>query len=149
MYDFVDQPVERLCNGGRFLLWAMRGWAGATAQGDCPPLTLMKGFDGVGALSALPSFHTAMTLLDRHAWGPLDCAAMGHPAIDEGEAILLCLWRESARGNPAAACATLELLASRPSALPVAEAMASASRALAEAGFELSDLSHQPLKEEK
>jgi len=25
MYAFVDRPVESLCDGGRFLLWAMRG----------------------------------------------------------------------------------------------------------------------------
>src|SRR3546814_17316622 len=63
MYAFVDRPVESLCNGGRFLLWAMRAWVSAAERGRCPPRMLHRGFAAVNAAGALPDFHIAMALL--------------------------------------------------------------------------------------
>src|SRR3546814_8813655 len=67
MYAFVDRPVESLCNGGRFLLWAMRAWVSAAERGRCPPRMLHRGFAAVNAAGALPDFHIAMALLGGEA----------------------------------------------------------------------------------
>lgn len=149
MYAFIDQPVERLCNGGRFVLWAMRGWTGAMAGGACPQDMLAKGFAGVGAASALPHFHTAMLLIDRHCQHALIPAPMGCCTVGESEAILIRLWRDVARGDLGATCGTLALLMPETRTAPIVESMIAAARTLAAAGFDLAELSHRTLKEEK
>ena len=55
MYAFIDRPVSNLCNGGRFLLWAMRGWVHACEHGRCPPRVLHRGFAAVDVQGALVS----------------------------------------------------------------------------------------------
>ena len=37
MYDLIDRPVMQLAPGGRFLVWAMRGWIQSATRGHCPP----------------------------------------------------------------------------------------------------------------
>ncbi len=32
MYDLVDQRVDRLSQGSRFILWAMRNWTKAVGE---------------------------------------------------------------------------------------------------------------------
>lgn len=77
MYDFIDRPVESLDNSGRFILWAMRGWVRAAAQGTCPPAALRRGFAHVNALAALPDFHVALALLNADARETLALAPIG------------------------------------------------------------------------
>lgn len=148
MYAFVDRPVESLANGGRFLLWAMRGWTQAAGAGDCPPRALRRGFAGMHALTALPDFHVAMALFAHDARDTLVLAPVSCRTIAEDEAILLGLWRDVAHERTRAARATLALLVEPASAGPLANAMAAATMRLGAAGIDLeylvpSDLNHQ------
>ncbi len=140
MYAFVDRPVYGLCNSGRFLLWAMRGWVHAAERGQCPPHTLYRGFAAVDAIGALPDFHVAMALLGSDAARTLFLAPTPCLQISEDEAILLGLWRDFSVGGGANARATLALLAQEGSIGPIARAMGATIDRLAAAGFDMSDL---------
>ena len=140
MYAFVDRPVESLCNSGRFLLWAMRGWTQAAERGLCPPRLLYRGFAAVDAQGALPDFHVAMALLGSDAAETLFLAPMPCPQISEHEAILLGLWRDFSVGSTANLRATLALLAEGESVRPIANAMSATTGRLVAAGFDMSAL---------
>jgi hypothetical protein len=140
MYAFIDRPVESLCNGGRFLLWAMRGWIHAAERGRCPPQVLHRGFTALDATSALPDFHVAMALFASDAARTLLLAPLPCLQISEDEAILLGLWRDFSLGSSANACATLALLAEGDSVGPIAKAMGAAVDRLVAAGFDMSAL---------
>jgi hypothetical protein len=137
MYAFVDRPVESLCNGGRFLLWAMRGWVAAAERGQCPPQMLHRGFAAVDAAGALPDFHVAMALLGSDAVQTLLLAPMPCLWISEDEAILLGLWRDISLGDGANTRATLAFLAEGGSVGPIASAMRAAIDRLVAAGFDM------------
>lgn len=140
MYAFVDRPVESLCNGGRFLLWAMRGWVAAAERGECPARALRPGFAAVDATVALSDFHLAMAMLAGDAVEILVLAPMPCLQISEDEAILLGLWRDFSLGDAANAHATLAMLAEGESAGPIAKAMGTAVDRLVTAGFDMSAL---------
>ena len=137
MYAFVDRPVESLCNSGRFLLWAMRGWVAAAARGRCPPQTLHRGFAAVNAAGALPDFYVAMALIGGDAVKTLALTPMPCLQISEDEAILLGLWRDISLGGVTTARATLALLAEGDSVGPIAKAMGAAVDRLVAAGFDM------------
>ena len=148
MYAFVDRPVQDLRNSGRFLLWAMRGWADAARRGRCPRRALHRGFLCVRAGDMLPDFHVAMALIGGDTLAPIALAPLPCTRIAESEAILLGLWRDLAEGDAARARATLALFVGRGSVTPVATAMSTALTALAAAGFHLSDLSSHASQQE-
>ncbi len=149
MYDFVDQPVDRLSNGGRFLLWAMRGWSHARAQGACPPVALTKGFAGIDALSALPEFNMVMALLNRDALEQLAIQPMRCARIGEDEAILSGLWRDAALGRTERVEATLALLVEDHAVTAISlAAMATVAR-LAAAGLDPAGPAYETHKETK
>lgn len=138
MYAFVDRPVESLCNSGRFLLWAMRGWVQAAERGQCPPQLLCRGFTATRAAEALPDFHIAMALLGGDMTRTLLLAPMPSRQVSEDEAILLGLWRDfSLEGATTTARATLALLAAEASVGPIAKAMGAALARLTAAGFDM------------
>jgi len=140
MYAFVDRPVESLCDGGRFLLWAMRGWTLSAARGRCPPQALHRGFAGLGAAPALPDFHVALALLASDTRTPLVLKPMACPRIGEDEAVLLGLWRAVGAGDAAGARATLALLVADTAAGPILAALTAAAARLDAAGYDLSGL---------
>jgi hypothetical protein len=140
MYAFVDRPVDSLCNGGRFLLWAMRGWVAAAERGQCPPQHLHRGFVAVNAAGALPDFHVAMAFFGSDAVETLRLAPVPCLQISEDEAILLGLWRDISLGDVTNARATLALLAEGDSVGPIAKAMGAAIDRLVAAGFDMSAL---------
>ena len=140
MYAFVDRPVESLSNGGRFLLWAMRGWVQAAERGRCPPQALHLGFAAVDARNVLPDFHVAMALLGSDAVEALLLAPMSCTQISEHEAILLGLWRDFSLESHANARATLALLAEADSVGPIARAMGTTIDRLVAVGFDMSTL---------
>lgn len=111
MYSFVDQPVQRLSQGSRFVLWAMRSWMKAVSDGTCPPRALARNFHGMGAQRALSPFHVAMSFLNAHARESIVILPVNRLRISEDEAILLALWRDAlgAATRPARD-ATLNLL---------------------------------------
>ena len=149
MYAFVDQPVESLCNGGRFLLWAMRGWVSAAERGRCPPQLLHRGFAAVRAQNGLPDFHVAMALIGSDAVETLLLAPMPCLQISEDEAILLGLWRDFSLEDAANARATLALLARGDCAGPIAKAMGAATDRLVAAGFDMSALAAGTMKHQE
>lgn len=109
MYDLIDRPVALLAPGGRFLLWAMRGWIQSATRGTCPPGALAPAFARHGVLPALPHLHMLLVELNRSAtrrvaFAPLACATIG-----DDEAVMLQVCRDATQ-NPPRARATLELL---------------------------------------
>ncbi|MBL9069705.1 MAG: hypothetical protein JNM03_06880 [Sphingopyxis sp.] len=136
MYAYVDRTVESLSNCGRFLLWAMRGWVRAAAAGTCPPAALHRGFAHVRATAALPDFHVAMALLASDSRETIALAPIDHTHIAEDEALLLSLWRTSARSDLDAVSATLALFVADETAQPVAKAFGAVAAALTAAGFD-------------
>ncbi|MFT4026622.1 MAG: hypothetical protein QM676_07470 [Novosphingobium sp.] len=136
MYDFVDQPVERLCNGGRFLLWAMRGWSHAKGRSACAPIALARGFTGVDALAALNDFNAVMALLNRDALETLQFSPMGCARIAEDEAILSNLWRDAALGRRDRVEATLGLLVEEQTVAQITLAVTATVAKLAAAGLD-------------
>ena len=149
MYAFVDRRVDSLCNSGRFLLWAMRGWVCAAERGQCPPQRLHRGFVAVNAGGALPDFHVAMALIGSDAVETLLLAPMPCLQISEDEAILLGLWRDFSLGSTANARATLALLAEGDSVGPIAKAMDAAIDRLVAAGFDMSALAAGTMKHQE
>jgi hypothetical protein len=109
VYDFVDRPVAALGSGGRFILWAMRGWIHAASHGNCPPGALAPAFARHSVLPALPHLHTMMAELNRRARGQIAFAPLAHCRIGEDEAVMLQTCRD-ADGMPLRAEKTLELL---------------------------------------
>lgn len=95
MYDLVDQRVDRLSQGSRFVLWAMRNWTQAMTEGRCPPTVLAPSFAGMGALAALNGVHLALAFLNSHASAKLAMEPNACLHIGEHEAILLTLWADS------------------------------------------------------
>lgn len=146
MYAFVDRPVESLGNGGRFLLWAMRGWVGAAGRGECAPRALHRGFAAVNARLALPDFHVAMALLASDGHECLSLAPMPCACIAEDEAVLIALWSDAASGDDCRLRATLAMLVEPDGVGPIVRAMTSAAQAFVTAGFELFSPSSPPFK---
>lgn len=109
MYDFVDRPVARLGAGGRFLLWAMRGWIHAAIGGQCPPGAIAPAFARHGVLPALPHLHSFLAELNRRATRKISFSPLAHDRIGDDEAVLLQLCRDAGE-NPPRARATLALL---------------------------------------
>ncbi len=109
MYDLIDQPVARLAPGGRFLLWAMRGWIQSANKGHCPPGALAPAFAKHGVLPALPPFHMLLADLNRRAVREIGFAPLACSMIGDDEAVLLQLCRD-ALVHPSRARATIELL---------------------------------------
>ena len=149
MYIYLDQPVGRLANGERFLLWGMRGWSHSMEKGMCAPMALCRGFTAVNALAALPDFHLAMALLNRDALVQLRLAPMEYARIMEDEAILLGLWRDIALGNFDHMRETLAFLVDDDVLNAVARAMTTVMAKFIAAGLDMSDLARESLKEEK
>ncbi len=109
MYEFVDRPVARLGPGGRFVLWAMRGWIHAAGNGRCPPGALAPAFARHGVLPALPHVHTLLAELNRRARRKIAFAPLAHCTIGDDEAVLLQISHD-ADACPSRARATLSLL---------------------------------------
>ncbi|WBO21511.1 hypothetical protein [Sphingomonas abietis] len=134
MYDLIDRPVALLAPGGRFMLWAMRGWIQSATKGHCPPGALAPAFARHGALPALPHFHMLLAELNHRAirqiaFSPLPCGLIG-----EDEAVLLQLCRDAC-DNPPHARATLELLLEEEAVGTAFGALLSATTKLKEVGL--------------
>ena len=147
MYEFVDRPVDSLCNGGRFTLWAMRQWARASTWGVYQPAALKDGFAGMGVLDALDDFARAMARLDRDARNKLQLAPMACRRICEHEAVLIALWRDASHGTTARLDATLSLLVHPTATSVLASAMRACAAAFAASGLPLNGTAPQAQKE--
>jgi hypothetical protein len=109
MYDLIDRPVAQLAPGGRFLLWAMRGWIQAATKGNCPPGALAPAFARHGVLPALPHLHIVLAELNRRATRQIAFAPLACQFVGDDEAVLLQICRDTV-ASPARARATLAML---------------------------------------
>jgi hypothetical protein len=134
MYDFLDRPLGRLAPGGRFLLYAARGWIHAATAGGCPPGMLAPAFARHGVLAALPHFHTLLAELNRRALAQISFAPLGHARIAEDEAIFLQLCRDASAAPPRAR-ATLALLVEEEAVSPAFVALLAAMARLGDGGL--------------
>lgn len=141
MYQFVDRPVVALGRGGKFLLWAMRGWMQAMQAQRCPPGMLAPAFARHGALAALPHLHQLMTELNRAARQDVSLRTLRACTIGDDEAVLLQLWSDAQR-DPPRAQATLALLVDGDAAGSAFAALLAAATCLGEAG--LDDIAAMP-----
>ena len=134
MYQFVDQPTNRLSRGSQLVLWAMRGWTRQLNSGLCPPAALTPGFQRLGIIEALPPFHKMMVLLNHHAAGNFVFRCLAASAIGEDEAVLLRVWQDVATGQVANAEATLGMIADENVAKTITKSMVSASNVFSTKG---------------
>lgn len=134
MYDFLDRPLVRLGPGGRFLLYAARGWIHAATAGSCPPGTLAPAFARHRVLPALPHVHTLLAELNRKALHEIAFAPLGHCRIVEDEAIFLQLCRDAGLA-PQRARATLALMMEEKAVSTAFVALIAAMARLADGGL--------------
>lgn len=97
MYHFLDRATASLDLGGRFIVWAARGWVQAVSRRQCPCNALAAGFERWNAGEALQSFSMAMAILHCEAGEPLYFHAPGHPRLSDDEALLLGLFEQAPR----------------------------------------------------
>jgi hypothetical protein len=147
MYAFIDRHPDTLARTSRFLLWAMRGWAHAHVNKACAPMSLYRGFSGLGAATALSDFHITMILLNGDALERLTLAPMSCGRVREDEAVLLALWRGVGREDSALVGGTLERLVRQEAVRPVARAMAACGTQLVMAGFDLLETGTQKIED--
>lgn len=135
MYDFIDQRVTILDNGGRFLIWSMRNWVTALGQRQCPPNAIGPAFAKWRMIAALPHFHMAMILLSRESlmtlkFSPLNCLVIG-----EDEALLLSLFCSIACDRPERLPETLGLIIDEDSVPSLLKALVAVTLHLNNAGL--------------
>lgn len=97
MYHYLDRSVSSLDLGGRFIVWAARGWVQAVSRRQCPCDALIEGFTRWNAAEALQSFSMAMAILNCEAGEPLYFRAPGHSRVSDDEALLLDLFEQAPR----------------------------------------------------
>ncbi len=135
MYRYLDQPIDMLGNGSRFVLWAMRSWARAAAGSRCPRMAVGGSFVSVGAAAALPDFHAAMASLARSAPKKMLLAPVSARRISGREAILLALWEDEVAKRHDNARAVLRLMVPAAAADRIDEALSAAADHLGHAGL--------------
>lgn len=97
MYHYLDRTTASLDLGGRFIVWAVRGWVQAVNRRQCPCNALADGFARWNAAEALQSFSMAMAILNCEAGEPLYFRAPGHSRVSDDEALLLELFEQAPR----------------------------------------------------
>ena len=130
MYQFVDQPTNRLSRGSQLVLWAMHGWTRQLNSGLCPPAALAPGFQRFDIIAALPPFHKMMVLFNHHAARDFAFCCHAVPSIGEDEAVLLGIWQDVATGQIANAEATLAMIVDDDLATVITQSMLIASNVL-------------------
>jgi len=97
VYHYLDRTTASLDLGGRFLVWAARGWVQAVSRRQCPCNVLADGFARWNAAEALQSFSMAMAILNCEAGEALYFRAPGHSRVSDDEALLLDLFEQASR----------------------------------------------------
>ncbi|MCE7796920.1 hypothetical protein LWE61_10150 [Sphingobium sufflavum] len=91
MYDYVDRPVTALDHGGRFLVWTLRNWVRALADGYCPAAAVGPAFAKWDMMAAFPPFHRMLSILNAHGLDTIAVAPVECRHVAEHEAVLLSL----------------------------------------------------------
>lgn len=135
MYQFVDRPLSSLDDGGRFLVWAMRGWVAAMGSRRCPGTVLAAPFSSLNLMSGLQPFLRAMALLNRHGLQHMKFCSARCPHVSEHEAVLLSVACMMGNGRAADANGILALLVEEDAAGELFQSIDALSRAMAAAGM--------------
>ena len=135
MYAFCDQPVRHLDSGSRFVLHAMRVWVGAVQNKSCPPRALMIAMPQRELVPVIGDLHRMMLLLHSHGSTPMPFGELKHPAITEGEALMLSLWALIAADETERSRSLIEALVSETAAAPMQAAMVRATACLSAVGL--------------
>ena len=130
MYDFLDQRVTSLDNGGRFLIWSMRRWVEAVSLRQCPPSAVAGAFAKWGMIAALPDFHRFMVLLGKDGLQTFSFRPLACHCVAEDEALLLSLFRAMRDTRPDQVKSTMDLLVSDEAAGPLLLAVTGIARQL-------------------
>lgn len=135
MYQFVDRPLTSLDDGGRFLVWAMRGWVAAAGTHRCPGTIIAPPFARRNMLSGLQPFLRCMAILNRHGLEQMKFCSARCPHIAEHEAVLLSVACLMARGHAADAHASLTMLVEEEAAGDLFQSMDALIRAMGAAAL--------------
>jgi hypothetical protein len=135
MYDYIDRPIESLDRGGRFLVWAMRSWVISLGQRQCPAAAIGPAFARWGIIGALPRFHIAMSLLNRHGLMTFGFAPLACRCVAEDEALLLATIRAVRNGSPRTVHGLAEALIEEESVAPFLDALTGLVAGLATSGL--------------
>lgn len=135
LYDFLDQPVAKLCAGSRLLLWSLRAWADALARKSCPPAAIAPAYAMHQLLPAVNDLHMAAALLNSNGRTKFMLAPLRACRVSEDEALLIALWRDVASGDEPRARALLEACVDRSSVAPLMVAVGEHAAKMTIAGF--------------
>lgn len=130
MYDFIDRPIIALDHGGRFLIWTLRNWVTALAEGQCPAGAVGPAFAKWGMIAGLPPFHRMMTVLNVHGLQAFSVAPVECRCVTEHEAIFLSLVNGLERSRD-----TLALLVDEAHICTAFEALSQLGGAMVKAGI--------------
>ncbi|MBO9379524.1 hypothetical protein GG804_22385 [Sphingomonas histidinilytica] len=95
MYSFVDQPVDQLAAGSRFILERMRDWLATLPRAADPAETQDSPFPRLAMRPVLEDFHGLMLELDREGRLASSFGKPGQAWITGMEAVLLALWSDA------------------------------------------------------
>lgn len=135
MYDYLDQPVDRLDAGSRFVLNAMRVWVDAVRQRFCPPRALMAAIPQPELCPAVGDLHRTMLMLHHFGSSSMPFGELDVLTVTEGEAIMLVLWASVTADQPVRTQGLLEQLVSEAAAAPMQAAMVRAAACLSTLGL--------------
>lgn len=91
MYDFVDRPISKLDDGGRFLIWSMRSWVKAMSERRCPAGEIGGAFAKWNVIAGLQPFVRIMALFNRHGLETFQFCQLRCDHVSEHEALILSL----------------------------------------------------------
>jgi len=135
MYDFVDRPITSLDPGGRFLIWTLRSWVKALAEGRCPAAAIGPAFAKWRMMTAFPPFHRMLTVLNAHGLQSFRVAPVGCRSVAEDEAVFLSLVNELGQAKPRMVRDTLALLVQEAHVGSMLAALSVLGAAMKEAGI--------------
>lgn len=135
MYAFVDRPVLSLDHGGRFLIWTVRNWVTAMAEGRCAAAAVGPAFAKWNLMRAFAPFHRMLTLLNLHGLQTFSVAPLQCRHVAEHEALFLAILTGVERRQPAVLHGTATLMVEEEHVPALIEAVAELGGAMLTAGF--------------
>ncbi len=135
MYEFVDRPIIALDHGSRFLVWTLRNWVKALADGRCPAAAIGPAFAKWDMMAAFPSFHRMLSVLNAYGTQTLAVAPVECRRVSEHEAIFLSLIASLEQRRPEIVRDTVAMLVEEDHIGTVLAALSTLGGAMLEAGI--------------
>jgi hypothetical protein len=134
MYAFIDRPVLSLDPGGRFLVWTVRNWVKAMAEGRCPAAAVGPAFAKWNLMTAFAPFHRMLAVLNAHGLQTFAVAPVECRCVAEHEALFLSLV-SGLEQRPAVLQGTLALMVEDEHVPALLDAVATLGGAMLEMGI--------------